>query len=175
MTTTDPAPAQAEPRRRLLSLPALSNPLRPLLLAAGRSQRLKGLVTGLPVTRKVVRRYVPGEAQEAVVAVAREILASGRAVSVDHLGEDTSDPAQAESIVQAYLAVLRAFGELDAPAVGQLVGVEPSPEPVPGPRGIPQAFAAFAACFCSCLNARTSASDSGPVMSATERRAPSRP
>ena len=36
-------------------------------------------------------------------------------------------------------------------------------------------FAAFAACFCSCLKARTSSSDSGPVMSATERREPSRP
>ena len=34
----------------------------------------------------------------------------------------------------------------------------------------PAAF--LAACFCSCLNARTSASDSGPEMSATERRAP---
>lgn len=126
MTATDPMPVRAESRRRLLTLPAVSNPLRPLLLAAGRSTRLKGLVTGLPVTRKVVRRYVPGEAQESVVAVAREILASGRAVSVDHLGEDTSDPAQAESIVQAYLAVLSAFGELDASAGGRAPRLEVS-------------------------------------------------
>src|SRR4051812_19074077 len=47
----------------------------------------------------------------------------------------------------------------------------------PGPPSADQApaRAAFAACFCSCLNRRTSTSDSGPVMSATERREPSSP
>lgn len=96
-------------------LPVLSNPLRPLLLAAGRSSRLQRLVTALPVTRAVVHRYVPGEGQDAVVAATRAILASGRSISVDHLGEDTSDPAQAEATVQAYLHLLEAFGRLDAP------------------------------------------------------------
>jgi len=37
------------------------------------------------------------------------------------------------------------------------------------------AVASFAACFSCCFVARTSASDAGPVMSATERRAPSWP
>jgi proline dehydrogenase len=107
-------------------LPVLSNPLRPLLLAAGRSQRLQRVVTGLPVTRAVVRRYVPGEGQDAVVAATREILASGRAISIDHLGEDTSDPAQAEATVQAYLELLEAFGRLDAPRDGAVPALEVS-------------------------------------------------
>ena len=98
-------------------LPALSNPLRPLLLAAAGSARLQRVVTGLPVTRAVVRRYVPGAGQDAVIDATREILASGRAISIDHLGEDTSDPAQAEATVQAYLELLAAFGRLDVPAV----------------------------------------------------------
>ncbi|SER12981.1 proline dehydrogenase family protein [Microlunatus flavus] len=97
-------------------VPALGNPLRPLLLAAGRSTLLRRVVTALPVTRSVVRRYVPGEGQDAVVDATRDILASGRAISIDHLGEDTSDPAQAEATVQAYLALLAAFGRLDVPA-----------------------------------------------------------
>ena len=96
-------------------LPAVSNPLRPLLLAAGRSAGLKRVVTGLPVTRTVVRRYVPGEGQDAVVAATREILDSGRAISIDHLGEDTSDPSQAEATVQAYLDLLADFGRLEVP------------------------------------------------------------
>jgi proline dehydrogenase len=96
-------------------MPVLTNPLRPALLAAGRSARLQRVVTALPVTRAVVRRYVPGEGQDAVVAATQEILASGRCISIDHLGEDTSDPAQAEATVQAYLELLEAFGRLDAP------------------------------------------------------------
>jgi len=107
-------------------LPVLSNPLRPLLLAAGRSELLQRVVTGLPVTRAVVRRYVPGEGQDAVVVATRQILASGRSISVDHLGEDTSDPAQAESTVQAYLALLEAFGQLDGPRDGAVPALEVS-------------------------------------------------
>jgi proline dehydrogenase len=107
-------------------LPALSNPLRPLLLAAGRSERLQRVVTGLPVTRAVVHRYVPGEGQDAVVAATREILASGRAISIDHLGEDTSDPAQAEATVQAYLELLEAFGRLDQPSGARVPQLEVS-------------------------------------------------
>ena len=88
-------------------LPALSNPLRPLLLAAAGSARLQRVVTGLPVSRAVVRRYVPGAGQDAVIEATREILASGRAISIDHLGEDTSDREQAEATVQAYLELSR--------------------------------------------------------------------
>jgi proline dehydrogenase len=107
-------------------LPPLSNPLRPVLLAAGRSTLLRRLVTALPVTRAVVRRYVPGEGQDAVVAATRQILASGRAISIDHLGEDTSDPAQAEATVQAYLDLLAAFGRLDVPAHAAVAPLEVS-------------------------------------------------
>jgi proline dehydrogenase len=114
VTTVLNRPAQALSGLRS-RLPVLSNPLRPLLLAAGRSARLQRVVTGLPVTRAVVRRYVPGEGQDAVVAATRDILASGRAISIDHLGEDTSDPAQAEATVQAYLDLLEAFGRLEVP------------------------------------------------------------
>ena len=115
MTTTGLNPSSGALASLRSRLPVVSNPLRPLLLAAGRSHRLQTVVTGLPLTRSVVRRYVPGEGQDAVVDATREILASGRAISIDHLGEDTSDPSQAEATVQAYLDLLAAFGGLDAP------------------------------------------------------------
>ena len=121
MTTSSPTRTDLNPSSGALTrlrdrLPVVANPLRPLLLAAGRSSGLKRVVTALPVTRSVVRRYVPGEAQDAVVSATREILASGRAISIDHLGEDTSDPAQAEATVQAYLDLLEDFGRLEVPA-----------------------------------------------------------
>ena len=97
-----------------MSVAGLSNPLRPVLLAAAKSPRLERTVSRMSLTRKVVDRFVPGEAEAAVVAAARELLASGRYVSVDHLGEDTTDRAQAAATVEAYLSLLRAYAELGA-------------------------------------------------------------
>jgi proline dehydrogenase len=93
----------------------LSNPLRPALLAAARSRRLERAVSRLGLTRRLVNRFVPGEAEAAVVDAARSLLASGRFVSVDYLGEDTTEAAQAEATVRAYLSLLTAFAGLDAP------------------------------------------------------------
>jgi proline dehydrogenase len=102
----------------------LSNPLRPALLAAARSSRLERTVSRLGLTRKLVERFVPGASQEAVLAAAAALLASGRFVSVDYLGEHTTDAAQAEATVQAYLALLHAYAGLDAPARGGVAPLE---------------------------------------------------
>jgi proline dehydrogenase len=104
----------------------LTNPLRPALLAAARSSRLERTVSRLRLTRKVVDRFVPGASQEAVVAAAAELLASGRFVSVDYLGEDTTDAAQADATVQAYLGLLQAYAGLDAPGTGGVAPLEVS-------------------------------------------------
>ncbi|SOR80739.1 hypothetical protein SCNRRL3882_4192 [Streptomyces chartreusis NRRL 3882] len=55
---------------------------------------------------------------------------------------------------------------------GRGAGAPPGPwlGPAPAVRYLPVVFAALAAAFISCLCARTFASDSGPVMSATERK-----
>ena len=90
----------------------LSNPLRPVLLAAGRSSRLEHGIVGLGLTRKVVNRFVAGENEPAVVAVVSELLQSRRLVSVDYLGEDTTDTAQASATVDAYLSLLKAYAKL---------------------------------------------------------------
>jgi proline dehydrogenase len=104
----------------------LSNPLRPALLAAARSPRLERTVSRMGLTRKLVDRFVPGASLDAVLAAASALLASGRFVSVDYLGEDTTDVAQAEATVQAYLALLQAYAGLDAPAAGGVAPLEVS-------------------------------------------------
>ncbi|CAA9336177.1 MAG: Proline dehydrogenase [uncultured Friedmanniella sp.] len=96
--------------------PALGNPLRPVLLAAGRSPRLERAVSRVGLTRRVVDRFVPGESERAVLDAAASLLASGRFISVDYLGEDTTDARQAEATVQAYLSLLRDLGALPVPA-----------------------------------------------------------
>ena len=85
--------------------------LREVILAASRNERVKALVAGAPLSRNVVRRFVPGESVEDAVRATRGLLASGRTVSLDHLGEDTLDAGQAESTVKAYTLLLGRLAE----------------------------------------------------------------
>ncbi len=85
--------------------------LRRTLLALSRSEQLKRAVATLPVSSSVVARYVPGEATEDAVSAAADLVKQGLAVSLDHLGEDTLDRAQADAAVAAYVEVLAALSD----------------------------------------------------------------
>ncbi len=85
--------------------------LRQPLLMLARSDKVKSLVTSMPVSSGIVARYVPGEATEDAVRASRELVGSGLHVSLDFLGEDTLDREQAERTVTAYVEVLRALGD----------------------------------------------------------------
>jgi proline dehydrogenase len=80
--------------------------LRRVLLAASVSQRVRKLVTTAPVARDVVRRFVAGETAADALAVTKQLVAEGLAVSIDHLGEDTTDPDQAAAVAAEYVALL---------------------------------------------------------------------
>ncbi|KZF11053.1 MAG: proline dehydrogenase family protein [Rhodococcus sp. (in: high G+C Gram-positive bacteria)] len=92
----------------------LNNPLRPALLAAARSPRLEGAMSRMRVTRKLVDRFVAGESEPDAVAAVLTLVNSGRFVSVDYLGEDTVDAAQAHRTVDAYLSLLQSYSTMDA-------------------------------------------------------------
>jgi proline dehydrogenase len=83
--------------------------LRSPLLAAARSTRMRSLIETVPATRSVVGRFVAGSATEDAVRVVRELADEGLRISLDHLGEDTTDGKQAELTVQAYQAMLFAL------------------------------------------------------------------
>ncbi|ADJ44457.1 proline dehydrogenase [Amycolatopsis mediterranei S699] len=83
--------------------------LRAPLLAAARSKGIRRLVEAVPATRSVVRRFVAGSETADAVRVARELAADGRRITLDHLGEDTTDATQAAATVAAYEAVLTAL------------------------------------------------------------------
>ncbi|SEG82627.1 proline dehydrogenase [Nonomuraea solani] len=69
-------------------------------------------VSGFPLTKKVVRRFVAGEqAQEARNAIER-LRDTGLAVTVDHLGEETLDARAAEATARAYITLLEALKPL---------------------------------------------------------------
>ncbi|WP_131741180.1 proline dehydrogenase family protein [Actinomadura roseirufa] len=85
--------------------------LSPLLLAAARSGRMRGLVTTVPLTRGVVDRFVAGEDLASAVRAVRELTSDGLRVTLDHLGEDTTERAQADATRDAYLELFTAFEE----------------------------------------------------------------
>jgi proline dehydrogenase len=80
--------------------------LRRPILAASRSNVIKRTVSTAPVSRSVVRRFVAGETVEDAVQTTRELISDGLRVSLDHLGEDTTDVGQAEAATKAYLTLL---------------------------------------------------------------------
>lgn len=85
-----------------------------MLLTASRSERLRDFVATAPVTRPVVDRFVAGDDLPGALAAVAGLVAAGLDATVDHLGEDTADAAQAEANRDAYLKLLDALGPLGA-------------------------------------------------------------
>jgi proline dehydrogenase len=93
---------------------------------------VRSLVERTPLTRPVVRRFVAGEDVDAAVSATGDLLAGGRLVTLDHLGEDTTDESQADATVRAYLEALKRLADkgftdraevsVKLSAVGQALG-----------------------------------------------------
>src|SRR5689334_8921722 len=95
--------------------------LRQPILVLSRSERVKSLVSTLPVSSGIVTSYVPGETTEAAVAATAGLAEDGLRATLDHLGEDTLDAEQADATVEAYVALLKALS-----AAGLTPGAEVS-------------------------------------------------
>jgi proline dehydrogenase len=100
--------------------------LRRVLLAASASSRLRRLITTAPQTRAIVDSYVAGDTADDAVRVTRRLRAAGLLVSLDYLGEDTKDPAQAAAVTDEYIGVL---GKLGAEGLTQGGAAEVSVKP----------------------------------------------
>ncbi|WP_374024908.1 proline dehydrogenase family protein [Mycobacterium sp. HNNTM2301] len=87
--------------------------IRPAIMAASRRPGLRRAAEGLPVTRRVVHRFVPGETVDSALDSVAALRSSGRLVSVDYLGEDVTDPADADAAVRVYLDLIGHFARFD--------------------------------------------------------------
>ncbi|WP_354531246.1 proline dehydrogenase family protein [Nakamurella sp. UYEF19] len=85
--------------------------LRKPILALSASTGVRDLTTRLPITRSVVKRFVAGEATRDAVAAVKDLRAAGLQVTMDHLGENTTDTAQADATVSAYLELIDALAK----------------------------------------------------------------
>jgi proline dehydrogenase len=99
--------------------------LSSLLNRASRSHRARRAVEALPVTRRVVDRFVAGEGPGEAVAVVRRLTAAGLTVTVDVLGEHVVDETGARRATVAYLGLLGALAAADV-SEGADVSLKPS-------------------------------------------------
>jgi proline dehydrogenase len=67
------------------------------------------MVTRMPVSSRLVARYVAGESIADATTTTSTLVGKGLTVTLDHLGEDTTDGEQADAIVTAYEQVLTAL------------------------------------------------------------------
>lgn len=85
--------------------------MKNLLLAASRNTHVRDLATRLPFVRRTVDRFVPGEAVDDALRAVRELTASGRLATIDHLGEDTTSRAAALAATEANIALIRRLAD----------------------------------------------------------------
>jgi proline dehydrogenase len=99
--------------------------LRSAILAAARNERVEHIVSTAPVSRSVVRRFVGGPDTASAIAATSNLVHAGLTVTLDHLGEDTTDRAQAQAVADAYIEVLTALhraglAEMTGPLTGRV-------------------------------------------------------
>ncbi|HRA46416.1 MAG TPA: proline dehydrogenase, partial [Phycicoccus sp.] len=95
-----------------------SDLLRGALLGLSKSDLVRTTIEKAPVSRSVVARYVPGTGVPDAVAAAAELRATNRLTTIDYLGEDTTDRAQAEHTRDTYITLLDALAEADLTKYG---------------------------------------------------------
>jgi proline dehydrogenase len=100
--------------------------LRRALLAVAASEQIRGLVMAMPATRAVVDRFVAGDSIGDAVRVSRSLREAGLLVTLDYLGEDTTDAQQASATATQYVQLL---GKLAAEGLTEGGAVEVSVKP----------------------------------------------
>lgn len=86
-----------------------SDLLRNSLLKLSKQERIRDVIEKAPVSRAVVKRFVPGTSRSDAVGAAAELASTGRLSTIDYLGEDTTDISQAKHTRDAYLQLLTAL------------------------------------------------------------------
>jgi proline dehydrogenase len=85
--------------------------LRQVLFQAAGSTWVRDTIQAVPGARGIARRYVAGSDSFDAVRACADLVGTGRAVTLDHLGEDTTDLATARAARNAYRDVLSALSD----------------------------------------------------------------
>jgi proline dehydrogenase len=85
--------------------------LRRVMLAVSASDQIRTVVTTAPVAAGVVARFVAGDTQDDALRVTGQLLGRGLLVTLDYLGEHTSDPEQAAAVADEYISLLNRLAD----------------------------------------------------------------
>jgi proline dehydrogenase len=85
------------------------------------------MIMATPATRGVVARFVAGETTDDAIAVTERLAADGRLVTIDFLGEDTTEPEHAAAVTTEYIQLLGRLSAAGLAARGRAeVSVKPT-------------------------------------------------
>ena len=90
--------------------------LKDTMLYLARQDRIRAFVTHNGAARRVARRFVAGESLDEAMDVAMHLNRQGIKVSLDHLGENVSDAAEASATAANYITILNRIHETGADA-----------------------------------------------------------
>jgi proline dehydrogenase len=94
-----------------------------LLLAAAATRPVRASISALPISRRLVARFIAGEDQADALSVTRRLQAEGLTVTLDVLGEGVSERSGAAANATAYRNLLAALAEAQL-AAGAEVSVK---------------------------------------------------
>jgi proline dehydrogenase len=83
------------------------------VLTVSQNPQVRRVVTTNPASRRLVGRFIAGDDLDTAMAPIRALVARGLLVTVDHLGEDVTDAADATATRDAYVALLDRLDDLD--------------------------------------------------------------
>ncbi len=87
------------------------HPVRSLLLAASENRWMRANATRLPVFRKAVKRFMPGERLDDALEAAEVLRTQDRMATIfTRLGENVTDMAEADAVAAHYL---EAYGRIE--------------------------------------------------------------
>lgn len=97
--------------------------MRTLLIKASESEGLKRQIVSRRITHDIAMRFVAGDTLDEGMAVSRELVARGKSVTLDYLGESVAGEADARAAAKAYVEAAARLGEEGLPAG---ISVKPS-------------------------------------------------
>ncbi|HUK70453.1 MAG TPA: proline dehydrogenase family protein [Streptosporangiaceae bacterium] len=98
--------------------------LRRSLLAMSESARIRGFIAAAPYTKDVVARFVAGDTAADATRVTARLRGDGLLVTLDHLGEDTTEPRHAAAAADEYVRLIEGLARagLAGPGGGAVIG-----------------------------------------------------
>jgi proline dehydrogenase len=97
--------------------------LKAILLYLSRQKVIKNFMINFQVTRRVVDRFVSGEELADGLNAVKKVNSEGAIATLDHLGEEVSEPAEAITATGVYL---NALDEIKENGVNTNVSVKPT-------------------------------------------------